>query len=328
MHAIRRILVAIKDPKAESLPAVDKAAQLARAFGARLELFHSISTPLYIDALNASNSYLAGLEKSWRAELNQQLEAVAGRVSKHGVKTATHVQWDYPVFEAILRRAKRIKADLIVVSAHEGEHRAAGLLRLTDWELLRLSPIPVLLVKSAKPYKNPVVLAAIDPMHTFAKPTRLDGEILKAGQAFRAALRGTLHAVHAYVPMIAGIPPSDYLKPNVTQSLEAKAKDLVRSSFEREVRAASIAPARRHLVGEHPIDAIPDTARKVGSAIVVMGAISRSGLKRFFIGNTAEQLLDKMECDVLIVKPLHFKSRRIPSGARGARLVAAQPMIA
>jgi hypothetical protein len=43
-------LIAVKDPTAKSLPAVDKGAQLARALGAHVELFHAISTPLYIDA--------------------------------------------------------------------------------------------------------------------------------------------------------------------------------------------------------------------------------------------------------------------------------------
>ena len=48
MQAIRRILVAIKDPQARSLPAVAKAAQLARALGAEMELFHAIDAPLYV----------------------------------------------------------------------------------------------------------------------------------------------------------------------------------------------------------------------------------------------------------------------------------------
>jgi universal stress protein E len=37
--------------------------------------------------------------------------------------------------------------------------------------------------------------------------------------------------------------------------------------------------------------------------IVVMGAVSRRGLARVFIGNTAEDVLDRLACDLLIVKP-------------------------
>ena len=45
------------------------------------------------------------------------------------------------------------------------------------------------------------------------------------------------------------------------------------------------------------------TSRKVGANLVVMGAVSRSGLNRIFIGNTAERVLDDLPCDVLVVKP-------------------------
>jgi universal stress protein E len=34
-----------------------------------------------------------------------------------------------------------------------------------------------------------------------------------------------------------------------------------------------------------------------------MGAVSRKGLARAFIGNTAEEVLDRLGCDLLIVKP-------------------------
>ena len=49
MRTPRRILVAVKDPSVKVLPAVDKAAQLARAFGAQIELFHGIDTPVFVD---------------------------------------------------------------------------------------------------------------------------------------------------------------------------------------------------------------------------------------------------------------------------------------
>jgi universal stress protein E len=39
-----------------------------------------------------------------------------------------------------------------------------------------------------------------------------------------------------------------------------------------------------------------------------MGAVSRSGLKRLFIGHTAERVIDRLKCDVLIVKPEGFKT--------------------
>jgi nucleotide-binding universal stress UspA family protein len=50
MKAIRPILVAVEDPDSKRLPAVEKAAQLALASGASLELFHAIAEPVYAHA--------------------------------------------------------------------------------------------------------------------------------------------------------------------------------------------------------------------------------------------------------------------------------------
>jgi len=47
MQRIRRILVAVRDPGVRRFPAIEKAAQLARAFGAQVEIFHALSVPRY-----------------------------------------------------------------------------------------------------------------------------------------------------------------------------------------------------------------------------------------------------------------------------------------
>lgn len=65
-------------------------------------------------------------------------------------------------------------------------------------------------------------------------------------------------------------------------------------------------PRAQHLVGRSAADAIAETGEEIHSSIVVMGAVSRSGLSRLFIGNTAERTLDLLSCDVLIVKPAQF----------------------
>jgi universal stress protein E len=41
--------------------------------------------------------------------------------------------------------------------------------------------------------------------------------------------------------------------------------------------------------------------------VVVMGALSRSGLKGLFLGNTAEDVLDRLHSDLVIVKPTGFQ---------------------
>lgn len=320
MRRIKRILVAIKDPSSRSLPGVAKAAQLAQSLGADMELFHGISTPLYVDGYADSMS-LPEIEKSIRSRSLQQLERIAGRLRKTGLTVSVAAEWDFPVYESVVRRAIRIKADLIVAQVHAHAHVLPGLLQLTDWELLRTSPVPVLVVKTTGTYRRPVILAAVDPAHAFAKPAKLDEEVLQAGTTVARALHGSLHAVHAYMPLPLASTSRGVASQRALQRALAQTKAAAARIFDRTVRSAGIPKQQRHLVARHPIDAIEDTARRTHSAIVVMGAISRSGLKRFFFGNTAEAVLDSLTCDLLIVKPVNFVSR-VPKRVRGVRFAA------
>ncbi|HXY96753.1 MAG TPA: universal stress protein [Steroidobacteraceae bacterium] len=321
MRAIRRILVAVKDPGARSLPAVNKAVQLAGALDADLELFHAIDSPFYTDMLGIASPHTRRMECDERSEYLQRLERIAARARLHTARVSVAVECDYPAYEAIVRRGLRIGADLIVAECHAGRRLAQGLLHLSDWELLRLSTVPVLLVKRARPYHRPTIVMALDPSHAFAKPARLDDEILEAGSVVAAGLRGSLHAVHAYPTATAGLGGPGAALGSRLQAAAVSAQ----AGLERALRSASVAPSCRHLVPGDPTGAVRDTARRLGADIVVAGAVSRSGLKRAFIGNTAERLLDCLSCDLLIVKPAGFPSA-VPRSSRGARLIAVEPL--
>ncbi len=43
--------------------------------------------------------------------------------------------------------------------------------------------------------------------------------------------------------------------------------------------------------------------------LLVMGMLSRTGLRGFFIGNTPEKIMDDIDCSILVVKPKGFVSQ-------------------
>ncbi len=324
--SIRRILVAVKDVRGRASPAIRKAAQLARALDAKLELFHAISEPLAVDALAFAGQQLHKLEAATQARHLKRLEALAAPLRRNGLKVTTAAEWDYPVHEAVVRRAHHTQADLIVAEQHPGRHTAPAFLRYADWELVRNSPVPLLLVKKRGQYSAPRILAAVDPSHAFAKTARLDDAVLAAAGRLADALRGRLHVVHAYIPSLLDM-PTEVSSPEVAANLFGHAHKEAGERLDKTLRAArlgKLAANRRHLVAQHPIDAIPQVARECGSDVVVMGALSRSGLKGFFIGNTAERLLDALPCDLLVVKQPGFATR-VRTKSRGPQLVALLP---
>jgi universal stress protein E len=328
MEPVRRILIAVKNPDRGSQRAVEKALKIAKRLGASAELFHAISSPVFLELQPLTGHSVAEIRTEALQLRTRRLEKIALRGRKLGVATSAHVAWDFPPHEAILRRASAIHADLIIAEGHEGRRiNTPWLLHLTDWELLRLSPRPVLLLKNTREWREPVVLAAVDPSHAHAKPERLDDAIVAQGMAFSRAMKGSFELMHANFPpafgMIMGDPALDAVSLAMVYD-EQKAKS--KAEFAAFADKARIPKASRHLVDSDPVFAIPHVARKLGADVVVMGAVSRSGLKRVFIGNTAERILDALPCDVLVVKPARFH-KHVRRASRGMRLVPPEPLM-
>src|SRR5690242_11598881 len=110
MKAIRKILVAVKDPEAKRLPALEKAAQLALASGASIELFHAISDPVYAD-FELTEESLRDLEASRSTRYWSRLEGIARGLRLRNIKVRASAAWDFPAHESIVRRAIAVKAD-------------------------------------------------------------------------------------------------------------------------------------------------------------------------------------------------------------------------
>ena len=51
---------------------------------------------------------------------------------------------------------------------------------------------------------------------------------------------------------------------------------------------------------------IPELARELQVDCIVMGTVARTGVPGLFMGNTAETILDQLECSVLAIKPPGF----------------------
>ncbi|HSC07609.1 MAG TPA: universal stress protein, partial [Steroidobacteraceae bacterium] len=251
-----------------------------------------------------------GIEAA-RRQLERRVQPLAGT----GVRLRVCVRWDYPPHEAIIRQALRHKSDLVVAESRRHPRLARALLTNTDWQLIRLCPVPLLMVKASRPWKSAKVLAALDPFHAHAKPAALDPRILKVGAELARTLNGTLYAAHVCPPLI------DYAVGVMTEPLPVRVTGREARQHLKSVRRKVSAEARRFGVDNRrmfvaegvPHRELPKITRRLGARIVVMGAVSRSALKRLFIGSTAESVIDSLP-DVCVVKPPGFRTP-VPSRA-------------
>ncbi len=297
-----RILVAIADPAAGATKAIRRASALARDAGASIELFNAIPSAVSIGNMHSAAEQFTRFEV---AQNHRLLERMANRLRREELIVRTNVQTGYPVHTAILRQVRITKADLLVIEARKHNVFARLLLTQTDFELIRRCPVPLLIVKGRAAWRSPRILAAIDPFHSHDKPSALDGEIIAAAGAVAGLARGSVHAAHIYLPLgsyIANLP----MAPAALAGIPAQEKahrQSVRRRFYEDLGRYGITRNRGHLVAGDPAVELPRLARSLRAGLIVMGALSRSGLKRIFIGNTAERLLDSLKCDVLVVKP-------------------------
>ena len=324
----RRVLFAIRNPEARQQPGLAKAIQVARALDASLEVFHALTDAVFIELGRTDPDAVDRLRERVENESRLPLARMCAVAEKHGVSASSSVEWDYPPHEAVVRRASAIGAELIIAECHRGARTRPWLIHLTDWELLRTSPLPVLLLKNGKPYHRPLVLAAVDPAHAHAKPSALDTRILDAAGELGKGLRGVLHVMHANYPSIIGADPAAAARraaSNWSTLTFEELQEQERQVFEEFRANAGVRRTRAHLVEGNPATEIPRLAKKLKAGIVVMGALSRSGLGRLFIGNTAERILGALPCDVLVVKPGNFAAR-VPQQAQGMRVQMPTPV--
>jgi universal stress protein E len=308
VNAINNILV-IVDPTTRKHPAVDKAALLALKLGARLEL--------YICDTKASRQVRLAAQAGKRADepllvnLKALLEELAGPIRASGVDVTTEVECADPLHVALIDRARRTTADLVVKDTHHHSLLQRTLLTNTDWELIRACPVPLLLVKPHPWASTPRVCAAVDPGHANDKPAVLDNRIVDHAALLAKQLGGELHLLHIYLPVAilaaaaAGSPPMAI--PISAQDLAREAEQ-ARAMLQDLVSDYGVPPGDVHVEVGGPAAVLPRAAGELRADIVAMGAISRSGLKRIFIGSTAEDVLEHLPCDALIVKAPDFAS--------------------
>lgn len=304
MNRICNILVVV-NPLIMEQPAIAKAAILANALGASVEL-------LICDTKSSREVQTEGqLPPISNALLTDNLDSLLDLLAKPlrdtGIEVSTEVIGGDPLHETIISWLRSSPADLVIKDTHHHSFAARVFTTNTDWHLIRTCPVPLLLTKPAAWPQVPVLLAAVDPGHRNDPAAILDHRILDIAVGLGKALHGRVHAVHAYFPSVAaaaigGMPPMLSVS---AESLAAQA-DLQHLRLKALTDEFAIADAGLHLLAGTASECLPRAARECRADVMIMGTISRSSLERLAIGSTAERVLEPLPCDVLLVKSPDF----------------------
>lgn len=94
----------------------------------------------------------------------------------------------------------------------------------------------------------------------------------------------------------------------VRQQHQQNLNVLIRETIKKQQRnILSALNLQVHLLKGSPDQAIPLLSRQIKADLMVMGTVARTGISGFFIGNSAETILNQLDCSVLAVKPPGFQ---------------------
>jgi nucleotide-binding universal stress UspA family protein len=195
--------------------------------------------------------------------------------------------------EEILRKARELRSDLIVM----GTHGRTGLRRMLAGSVavsvLRAAPCPVLALRSVEQPRT------TNDIRVILHPTdfSVDSEAALRVARWLARERGArLIVLHVAVleDLLAGTPAAE-----IDPRLDREALEDVRKRVE--------GPDLKHRVESmlrrgYAAEGILQTAEEVDCDVIVMGTNGRSGLSRLLMGSVAEHVLAKADCPVLVAK--------------------------
>jgi universal stress protein E len=312
MSIYNKILV-VADVNNEAQPALARAMQLAKksVSPSRVTLFLSIydfsyemTSMLSIDERDAMRKGVIRQREDW-------MHKVAAPYLDDSIEFTVRVVWHNRPYEAIIAEVFTGEHDILIKATRKHDVLQSVIFTPTDWHLLRKAPCPVLLVKNSEWPENGNIVASVHVGSENPTHMTLNDSIVEQLNNLCRRLDASPYLVNAY-PMTPA---------NITIELPefdpTTYSDAVRGHHLKEMKALR----QKHGIDqEHtrveqglPEVVIPSVVNDIDAGLVILGTTGRSGISAVFIGNTAEHVIDKIDCDVLALKPEGFISPLAPS---------------
>lgn len=309
MNSFKKILF-VADDSAGELAALKKTIELAKAIKASVAVIDVVEiaegfaiTDVAIDMIALQNQLVRGRE----ADLKALVKKALPRNSKSRIPISVLQGKDYI---KIIQTVKKEGIDL-VVKASGKPHMIGALFSTLDMNLVRKCPCPVYIMKPRKKISHARILASVDLRLKDKSQKNMDRTIMDLASMVAEMEKGDLHVLHSWhVAMEKRLKN----RPEVGafyKTMNAMLKEmraLEKQHLEGLAGDYGLDKAHTHLIKGNPAEVVPKFVKNKRIDLVVMGTVGRSGIKGFFMGNTAEKVLNNINCSVLAIKPRGWKT--------------------
>ena len=300
MIKYQHILV-VMDPVADTHPALHRAVSVAA-------LQEQAAITLFMPIYDFSYEMTSMLSSSERDEMREGvlqgreewLKEILLPYQASGIHFDIKVVWHSRPFEAIIQQVQDGQHDLVIKSSHKHSVIQTFIFTPTDWHLLRKCPCPVLLVKERDWPMGGNVLAAVNCAAEDSEQIALNNKVITESAEVARLLSAQLHLVNAYpntpVNMALELPDFD---PNAYNAAVKRHHEKGMSEYAARF---NLDHSVLHLEEGLAEEVIPQCANLINASLVILGTVGRTGLSAALLGNTAEQVIDKLACDILVLR--------------------------
>ncbi len=303
MIECKRIL-AVVDAERDNQPALSRAYELASKTGASVtammvvyDLSYDMTTMLSPDERESMRDAVTKEYAKW----------LATHLREQGfTETDIVVEWNNRAYESIIYYTLNNQIDLVVKATKKHDDLASVIFTPTDWHLMRKCPRPVLLVKEHDWPEGGEIIAAVNVGSEDDEHAALNDKLTLIANDYASLLKGSVNLVNSYpsTPLNIAIEVPEF-DPDTYH-------DAVKNHHLKEMRSHALKygiPENKCVVREGlPEKVIPQVAKTLDAELVVIGTVGRVGISAALIGNTAEHVIDELNCDVLAIKPDGFVS--------------------
>jgi universal stress protein E len=312
-----RNIVYVSEPALDQETPLARAVALARNNQAHLTIIEVLPGDAAGMVIPSGESGLADSTAAMVRERRARLEASIAAHREH-TRIGIEIRMGKQYLE-VIRAVLRDHHDLVIKPAEDPDFMAR-LFGSDDMHLLRKCPCPVWLMKPREKSNYQRIVAAVDLTLDATKPDKqgMNRQILELASSLALSDFAELHIVHAWEAPEAGFVSIWADKPDAAERdiLEGERRrrqsgmdTLTRGLRERlGEQAYDYLSPRVHLPMGNAKREIPALVSALEADLVVMGTVARTGISGFIIGNTAEAILDQLQCSVLAIKPEGFAS--------------------
>ena len=221
-----------------------------------------------------------------------------------GYRITTSVIQIHRLYEDIIKSARDYKADFVFKSVRQHAPLKRMFYTSTDWNLIRMCPTALLLVRDQGTVRGKPVIASVNIDDEDPEHQELNRIVLAQANALAEVLGAKVHLIYAYGPAVV---MGDGADPMAYQI----AKDKHDAEFKKAKALASannVLASNTKLREGTPETIVTEYGEEISAGIIVLGTVARNGASGLFIGNTAESMLEKTHRDMFVIKLESFVS--------------------